>query len=243
MNIERTYKEVYDRAALLCRGKAKLSPLTIELADGNSYNFGSYIMNAGRRHSTNKSNRIDIIIWGRETVEPSHLPFPLIASSNIKVAYVNVNSTTNKAEILQYIRYDFDQKHDQTAHPLFHAHICKPFDAIMQARIQKDYKEYEVNGCNEDKLDDTIRIPTAHMSFVSVLTSIVADHFGEDKLIDFIKFVKEKPLPKYIGPIEKPVGKKPKSAYKNADLVKDPMLLSVNGDSGFRCIHWYRECY
>jgi len=113
---------------------------------------------------------IDILITGYESLKLKSQP--LVTASGIKVNYFEV--AKRQASLIECIHYDYIET-PQDKHPVFHAQLSD--ECIDQAEIEKSetFSKYTLTSKQQGRIR-TIKLPTAHMGFASVLCGILADH-------------------------------------------------------------------
>lgn len=168
------------------------------------------------QNATSKK-KVHILIEGIEKIA---MPSKQIIHSTVKVNYFEVIGPPVKMQMtpLESIHYDYEEP-PRTAHPLFHAQLSNDLIDGVQKRAES------LRNYNFDKSALTgrlrgIRIPTAHMSIVSVLVGLIADHYP-------------KLLPEILIAINK--ASLPKAHCRN-------LYDKVNKDScSFASMLWYRS--
>lgn len=155
---------------------------------------------------------VDILIDASETVSTDDMS---ISESWVKVSYFKL--INGECDLLESLHYDFKEKGEE-AHPIFHVQLCHQ----ALERLPQDFQTCRVLRNEAISRHQHIRIPTAHMSLISVLVSIVADHLGSDMLKELIK-----------------------ETMKIGDLPRvdsSQLFDRISGDNkNFRCFYWYPE--
>lgn len=118
--------------------------------------------------------KVNILIDGEEKIAVSSKH---IIKSTVRVNYFEMISPPAKKRMtpLESIHYDYEEP-PMNAHPLFHAQLSNDLidgfqnktEFLRNYNFDKDALSGRLKG---------IRIPTAHMSIVSVLVGLVADHY------------------------------------------------------------------
>lgn len=119
------------------------------------------------RHGS--SEKLHILIDGKETINSKTLR---VSRSWIKVNYFG--NAGKKIKPLESIHYDYQPA--RAGHPLFHAQVCGD---LIEPTVRDESDTFRKLAFEADRIHDrlgTIRIPSAHVSFASVLSGLVADH-------------------------------------------------------------------
>jgi hypothetical protein len=163
------------------------------------------------KYASTRKTKMDILISSSEFIIPENLT---ITKSTVQVSYfINENDTV---EPIESIHYDFEI--GQIDHPFFHAQMCSN---LVDSSTCESFNKYSLKDIKKFKRFKCLRIPSAHMNLISVLTSIVADHLGERILQELIYNIKKvQYLPK-------------------VDAQK--LFNNINKDKkNFRSLHWYQ---
>lgn len=159
------------------------------------------------------TERIHILVHGKETVDSKTLR---VTHSWIKVNYFEPVGKTLKP--LESIHYDY--KPPEAGHPLFHAQICGD---LIDPGVRDASDTFKKLAFQADRIQNrlgTIKIPTAHISFASVLIGLVADHGSPATFAELVALIKND-------------GALPKACEKGLhDRIKDD-------GNAFRSFAWY----
>ncbi|MBL7197646.1 MAG: hypothetical protein ISS47_06070 [Candidatus Omnitrophica bacterium] len=150
---------------------------------------------------------VDIVINAKERINIDNMH---IVFSNVAVSYYK--SKNSQWHLLESLHYDFDIQ--IPCHPTFHVQLCdngvSTPDFVRRRQIERDriirYKN--------------IRIPTAHMSLISVLVCIVADHLNSEVLTDLIRETIK---------------------INNLPQVDSNRISGILSNQDFRSLHWYPQ--
>jgi hypothetical protein len=125
---------------------------------------------------------VDILINVQETIL---LPTLVLTQSTVRVNYFEIKG--HAAKMVECIHYDYVHPPQDDQHPVFHAQFDdKPITPDGGLRGSFNYTvEFKGFRCFK-----SARIPTADMTFSSVLLSLAADHLGGS----FFQSFKEKVL-------------------------------------------------
>ena len=127
--------------------------------------------------SGSSNDAVDILVSATERININSMQ---VVFSNVVVSYYKLEKA--QCTLLESFHYDFDVQ--QPRHPTFHVQSCD--GGISNQDFQR--RRGTVN-CRIVR-HENLRIPTAHMSFISVLVCIVADHLNSSQLGDLIKEIK-----------------------------------------------------
>lgn len=125
-------------------------------------------------NSASKTKKIDILIKGTEYIDATT---NFVVKSNVSVNYFDASKRDINILIpLESIHYDYEEP-CEAGHPIFHAQLSaalikEKFDSFNRFQVKDDHMGSRLKG---------IRIPTAHMSLVTVLIGLVADHSPRKK--------------------------------------------------------------
>jgi hypothetical protein len=177
------------------------------------------------------SKKIDILVDGYELINVRKLK---IIKSTVAVNYLD-NSKRIKHTLgpLESIHYDYEET-PQVGHPIFHAQLS--------TGLINSFRSFQIDPPNLDRRLKGIRIPTAHMSLITVLIGLIADHsYRENKEIELtIKGKKTKQTVPYAPVLGKIIKDIKGSSYPVA-CCKELHALIGNDSSSFRGILWYPE--
>lgn len=133
---------------------------------------------------------IHILVSGRETVLTKNF---CVVRSQVKVNYFLLSKKT--AMPVESIHYDYDPA--QKDHPLFHAQPCGDLIETELLTGSDTFGKFVVKPKQIPHRIKTIKIPTAHIGFTSVLNGLVADHGNATNLADLSGLIKnDASLPK-----------------------------------------------
>ncbi len=140
--------------------------------------------------STTREKNVDILVGGYDCFDCSQ---NVLCASNIQLRYFRGAPRGQAGQSLLEMHYDFDMK-QLRAHPLFHAQLgTTKFD-------EKGLKDLGVTTevkAPTDYLYGSLRIPTAHMGFSSVLLGLAADHWNPDAFEEFLEELRETDVVKW----------------------------------------------
>jgi hypothetical protein len=132
------------------------------------------------RGSSHSTDTIDMLIKVQETL--LFKPVLHLKSSMVHVSYFETKNQT--AHLRGCIHYDHQNPPQDRHHPYFHAQLYS--DAVEPVGEIKAYFNYAVDSSNFHPFNH-VRIPTADMTFGSVLLCLAADHLPEAIFIEFRK--------------------------------------------------------
>jgi len=135
--------------------------------------------------SSSGRRKIDILIDTKETFRilkgkknsPDQYKF---IKSTVKVNYLELKDDGKEGELIESLHYDCDTEQSIT-HPIFH---CQIDDSLIANYPSSELPLAEPTLGEGLKRFKNVRIPTANMDLLSVMLSIMADHYTED---DFCK--------------------------------------------------------
>jgi hypothetical protein len=121
-------------------------------------------------NSASIKKKIDILVDGFELIESGSV----IVRSNVAVNYFDTGQKLSKNVLkpLQSIHYDYSEP--QVGHPHFHAQLSEGL--IKEKDKSEAFKRYRLDPPNLDDRLKGMRIPTSHVSLISVLVGLIADH-------------------------------------------------------------------
>lgn len=122
---------------------------------------------------------VDILIKATERINIDNMH---IVYSNVEVAYYKLKD--GQHTLLESFHYDFDKQ--EPSHPTFHVQLC----CQGISGLPQDFQRLRGNVDNRIIRHENLRIPTAHMSLISVLVSIVADHLSSQELNNLIQEIR-----------------------------------------------------
>lgn len=170
-----------------------------------------------RSTSDRDKRRIDILVHVREYVDRTA---NFINESHIRINYLKVEA--DKSHLLQSIRYDHERDPHDCQHPLFHAQICTEIITPMHAS-QWDIGYALPDDCG--RCFEYLRIPTADMTFSSVLLALAADHWPPA----FFRQFRER-----FSSLQKNLPQ-PDLGYFRTNLSLPSNIAHI------KCLHWYRS--
>lgn len=128
-----------------------------------------------------KTKRLDLVIHALETLERSSWT---LQKSTVYLNYFVISSSGGR--LVQSMHYDFVHG-GQADHPYFHLQ----FDTDMISAGEFQSIGFDTSAIQVPEEDNeswvTTRIPTADMTLSSVLYSVVADHLGTSRFVEFAK--------------------------------------------------------
>ena len=133
---------------------------------------------------------LEILIHPREQIRIDD-PWN-IKRSQVEVAYLYYDLTTDKTSLLLAVHFDFSvdeaTQEPPKAHPLFHATLTHNPMQLKGLLQQRKVDVARMKGVPE------VRLPTAHMTLPSVLMSVAADNFPSVQFDAFLRGVRENRL-------------------------------------------------
>lgn len=163
-------------------------------------------------YKTESRKHVDILINANELVNIDNMS---IIESEVHVSYFKLDN--GDCNLLESLHYDFKEK-VEPAHPIFHVQLSHEAMGSLPQGFRRCRKLRKL----EIPRHQHIRIPTAHMSLVSVLVNIVADHLGSDMLKELISETKN---------------------IKNLPQADSSQIFDkISADNkNFWSLHWYAE--
>jgi hypothetical protein len=138
-----------------------------------------------------EEGEIEILISPEETIAVTHSWTTI--KSTVEVAYVLNTYTAAPSELLIGVHYDFENDamgEPKPGHPLFHASLTTKLFNLSPLLGAANVSDKRMRGM------PSMRLPTAHMSFVSVLLNTAADRFTPENFDTFLGEVRGKtPFP------------------------------------------------
>lgn len=207
----------------------KFAPITFTFDQGpESFKFQNYIYLAGvpsRRMGGSK--KLNILMKIQERISKSDWT---IQKSTVHMDYLvssdDDSSRSSKTILIQSLHFDFEEK-GQKGHPFFHLQLdMEPVDPHELIEAIDLELEVTVPGASRD-CQFTTRIPTAEMTFTSVLYSLMAEHIGSEKAEIFKEFAAK------VDAIEK----------RLPPLKFDALKTSLNKSSTFKSSHWFAHMF
>lgn len=180
--------------------------------------------------------KVDIVVSGIEIVDAKTSK---IVKSNVSVNYFDASKRASKVlEPKESIHYDYEMP-CEPGHPLFHAQLSASLiDSFTRYTIDPPALKHRLKG---------IRIPTAHISLISVLIGLIADHSQrKEKTVmkeipDGKKKKKNVPIKVLYAPALEDIIKKIRTdSYPIADCRDLYTKIGIESSS-FRSILWYPE--
>lgn len=179
--------------------------------------------------------KIDILLDGSEVVDPKK---SVIIKSSVNVNYFDTSKKGAKVlKPLESIHYDYEDSQN-AGHPIFHAQVSES----LITSFSDSFNRYRVAPVQLDGRLKGIRIPTAHMSIISVLITLIADHTGRKTKESGIKKVGNK-IPKqisYAPVLEEIMVEMKKRSHPMACCKKLHEMIGKEFSS-FRSLLWYPE--
>ncbi len=134
-----------------------------------------------------EDGHLEILIHPRERILNS-APWN-IKRSQVEVVYLCHDRAKEVTDLLLALHFDFSvdeaTSEPAEAHPLFHASLThKPME-LRSLLQQRNVVVDRMRGM------PNLRLPTAHMTFPSVLTSVAADCFQPDQFAIFLRSVRD----------------------------------------------------
>jgi hypothetical protein len=172
------------------------------------------------------SKRLDVVIKARERFRRGS-EWQLTKST----VYLNyLVDSGSGCQLVQSLHYDFEEP-GQPGHPFFHVHLNVepiPRDELVSKGINLDFDVPHP----ERECFVTTRIPTADMTFASVLYCLMADHLGSDTTGSgagiFAGFAKE---------VQKIENRLPSLSF---DALRDSLQRSFGN---FKSPHWFAHMF
>lgn len=211
------YSNLWSKFVLICQQSGynvlpRQNPIDLRLDDSNKNDIQMYLKKPiwlkNWPYKRMSKKKIHIIITAKELFSLNNF---IIKESYVHIAYFRIKQ--KYARVIECIHYDFE-KPCPPGDPLFHA------QASCVVEGYKNLENFEYKVINElDYRFHHLRIPTAHMHLISVLTSLVADHTSYSILCQLINSIKNVDLP-----------------YAECSNLLDGIM---KGKKKFISIHWY----
>jgi len=136
-----------------------------------------------KARGSSAKKRVNILIHIQELIRRSDR---VLLRSTVRVCYFNIEQTT--ATLLLSVHFDYGPEQD--AHPVFHAQVSN--QPIELPAKDAEGLEFQFAPAPSDPVCfNNARIPTADMTFPSVLLCLAADHLGQPFFSEFMEQIRD----------------------------------------------------